>query len=194
MCGLGGSVEHEATKGSTLLTTSARMDRQSSGMALEVAWTPAAAAVPAAGAAWSAGEADAAAAAPAVVTEVVETRAGAVVSGAVVVIGGIEQKAHFFALDLPHSDACYVRAYPAATAEAGMDGHVHAFGFFGAVPQSIVYDNDRCLVSRILPDGTRLIDTPGIRSNRGFSLRSIKSKRVVASKLGSVEESPIQAM
>lgn len=36
-----------------------------------------------------------------------------------------------------------------------MDGHVHAFAFFGALPQSILYDNDRCLVARILPDGTR---------------------------------------
>ena len=70
-------------------------------------------------------------------------------------IGGVEQKAHFFALDLPHSDACYVRAYPAAMAEAWMDGHVHAFAFFGRLPQSILYDNDRCLVARILPDGTR---------------------------------------
>ena len=70
-------------------------------------------------------------------------------------IGGIEQKAHFFVLDLPHSDACYVRAYPAAVSEAWVDGHIHAFTFFGAVPQSIVYDNDRCLVAKILPDGTR---------------------------------------
>jgi transposase len=74
---------------------------------------------------------------------------------ALVVIGGIEQKAHFFAFDLPHSDACYVRAYPAATAEAWADGHVHAFAFFGRVPLSVLYDNDRCLVARILPDGTR---------------------------------------
>ena len=74
---------------------------------------------------------------------------------AMVVVGGVEQKAHFFVLDLPHSDACFVRAYPAATAEAWMDGHVHAFAFFGGVPVSILYDNDRCLVSRILPDGTR---------------------------------------
>jgi len=74
---------------------------------------------------------------------------------AVVVIGGVEQKAHFFVLDLPHSDACYVRAYPAAVAQAWVDGHIHAFAFFGAVPQSIVYDNDRCLVAKILPDGTR---------------------------------------
>ncbi len=37
---------------------------------------------------------------------------------AVTVIGGIEQKACFFVMDLPHRDACFVRAYPAATAEA----------------------------------------------------------------------------
>ena len=74
---------------------------------------------------------------------------------ALVVIGGIEQKAYFFAFDLPHSDACYIRAYPAANTEAWLDGHVHAFAFFGAVPRSILYDNDRCLVARIMPDGTR---------------------------------------
>ena len=71
------------------------------------------------------------------------------------VIGGVARKAHFFVFDLPHSDACYVRAYPAATAEAWIDGHVHAFAFFGGVPQSVLYDNDRCLVSRILADGMR---------------------------------------
>lgn len=74
---------------------------------------------------------------------------------ALVVIGGIEQKAYFFAFDLPHSDACYIRAYPAANTEAWLDGHVHAFTFFGAVPRSILYDNDRCLVAKIQADGTR---------------------------------------
>ncbi len=74
---------------------------------------------------------------------------------ALVVISGVEQKAYFFAFDLPQSDACYIRAYPAANTEAWLDGHVHAFGFFGAVPQSILYDNDRCLVAKIMPDKTR---------------------------------------
>ena len=69
---------------------------------------------------------------------------------ALVVVGGVEQKAYFFAFDLPHSDACYVRAYPAANTEAWLDGHVHAFAFFGAVPRSILYDNDRCLVAKIM--------------------------------------------
>ena len=71
------------------------------------------------------------------------------------VIAGVKQKVHFYAFDLPQSDASYVRAYRAATAEAWVDGHVHAFSFFGAVALSIVYDNDRCLVSRIERDGTR---------------------------------------
>ena len=32
---------------------------------------------------------------------------------AVGVIGGVRQKIHFFCMDLPHSDACFVKAYPA---------------------------------------------------------------------------------
>jgi len=58
-------------------------------------------------------------------------------------------------MTLPHSDTCFVAAYPAATTEAWLDGHNRAFVFFGGVPRSILYDNDKCLVSRILPDGTR---------------------------------------
>lgn len=74
---------------------------------------------------------------------------------AILIIGGVEQKAHVFVQDLPHSDACFVRAYPAATAEAWIDGHIHAFAFFGRVPLSVLHDSDRCLVAKILPDGTR---------------------------------------
>jgi hypothetical protein len=70
------------------------------------------------------------------------------------IIAGIEQKVFFFALDLPHSDGSYIRAYHRANTEAWLDGHVHAFAFFGGVPRSIVYDNDRCLVAKIMPDGT----------------------------------------
>ena len=81
--------------------------------------------------------------------------AGADFGEAVVIIGGVEQKAHFFVMDLPHSYACFVRAYRAATSEAWVDGHVHAFAFFGNVPASVLYDNDRCLVAKILPDATR---------------------------------------
>jgi transposase len=74
---------------------------------------------------------------------------------AVAVIGGVEQKIHFFCLDLPHSDACFAKAYPAERTEAFLDGHNAAFGFFGGVPLSILYDNTRLAVARILGDGKR---------------------------------------
>ena len=43
----------------------------------------------------------------------------------------MERKIHFFAMDLPHSDACFVQAYPEETTEAFCDAHNGAFGFFG---------------------------------------------------------------
>ena len=67
-----------------------------------------------------------------------------------VIISGVEQKAHCFVLDLPHSDGCFVKAYPAETTEAFLDGHVSAVAFLGGVPQSILYDNTRLAVARIL--------------------------------------------
>src|SRR6187397_2554359 len=70
-------------------------------------------------------------------------------------IAGVECKIHFFAMDLPHSDACFVRAYPAETTEAFCDGHNAAFAFFGKVPNSILYDNTTLAVARILGDGVR---------------------------------------
>ena len=48
-------------------------------------------------------------------------------------------------MDLPHSDGCYVKAYPAETTEA----------FLGGVPQSILYDNAKLAVAKILGDGRR---------------------------------------
>ena len=74
---------------------------------------------------------------------------------ALVEIGGVEQKIHFFAMDLPHSDAGFVQAYPAETTEAFCAGHTAAFSFFGKVPNSILYDNTRIAVARILGDGKR---------------------------------------
>jgi transposase len=72
-----------------------------------------------------------------------------------VVIGGVEQTAHFLAVDLPHSDACFVQAYPAETTEAFCDGHNAAFAFFGGVPRTMLYDNTKLAVARILGDGRR---------------------------------------
>jgi transposase len=71
------------------------------------------------------------------------------------VIGGVRMKLHVFCFDLPQSDACFIKAYPAEITEAFLDGHVSAFAFFGGVPISILYDNLKIAVARILGDGKR---------------------------------------
>ena len=74
---------------------------------------------------------------------------------ALVVIDGVERKAHYLVVDLPHSDDAFVKAFPAETTEAFCDGHNAAFNYFGGVPRRIVYDNTKLAVARILGDGTR---------------------------------------
>jgi transposase len=73
----------------------------------------------------------------------------------VAVIGGVRMKLHVFCFDLPHSDACFIKAYAAETTEAFLDGHVSACAFFGGVPMSILYDNLKIAVEKILGDGAR---------------------------------------
>ncbi len=55
-----------------------------------------------------------------------------------VVIGGVECKAHYLAMDLPYSDDCFVVAFPAETTEAFLEGHVRAFAYFGGAPTRIL--------------------------------------------------------
>jgi transposase len=74
---------------------------------------------------------------------------------ALVAIEGVEQKAHYFCLDLPQSDDCFVMAFPAETTEAFLEGHIHAFAYFGGVPQAILYDNTKLAVAQILGNGAR---------------------------------------
>ena len=74
---------------------------------------------------------------------------------ALVVIGGVEQKAHFLCLDLPHSDDCFVVAFPAENSEAFLEGHNQAFAYWSGVPRTILYDNTRIAVKQITGDGER---------------------------------------
>ena len=53
-------------------------------------------------------------------------------------------------MDLPHSDDCFVAAFPAETTEAFLEGHVRAFAHFGGVPTRILYDNTKIAVAKIL--------------------------------------------
>lgn len=94
---------------------------------------------------------------------------------ALVVIAGVEQKAHYLAMDLPHSDDCFVIAFPAETTEAFLEGHVRAFAYFGGVPTRILYDNTKIAVARILGGEER-------QKTRAFS--ELESYYLFASKFG----------
>jgi hypothetical protein len=75
---------------------------------------------------------------------------------AIAVIAGLERKAHYLVVDLPQSDDCFVMAFPAETTEAFLEGHNHAFAYFGGIPRTILYDNTKIAVAQILGDGTRM--------------------------------------
>ena len=75
---------------------------------------------------------------------------------AMAVIDGVKRKAHYLVVDLPQSDDCFVMAFPAETTEAFLEGHNHAFAYFGGVPRTILYDNTKLAVARILGEGTRM--------------------------------------
>ena len=92
-----------------------------------------------------------------------------------VVIGGVKCKAHYLAMDLPQSDDSFVMAFPAETTEAFLEGHNHAFAYFGGVPRTILYDNTKIAVARILGDGTRM-------KTRAFS--ELQSHYLFAEKFG----------
>src|SRR5215469_14451715 len=94
---------------------------------------------------------------------------------ALVVIAGVEQTTHFLVFDLPHSDDCFVAAFPAETTEAFLEGHVRSFAYFGGVPTRILYDNTKLAVARILGDGER-------QKTRAFS--ELQSHYLFAEKFG----------
>jgi hypothetical protein len=87
----------------------------------------------------------------------------------------VKQKAHYLAMDLPHSDDCFVAAFPAETTEAFLEGHVRAFAHFGAVPTRILYDNTKIAVAKILGGEDR-------QRTRAFS--ELQSHYLFADKFG----------
>ena len=94
---------------------------------------------------------------------------------ALVVVAGVERKAHYLAMDLPHSDDCFVVAFPAETTEAFLEGHVRAFAYFGGVPTRILYDNTKIAVAKILGGEER-------QRTRAFS--ELQSHYLFADKFG----------
>ena len=81
---------------------------------------------------------------------------------AVVKMGGILRKIHFFVMCLPYSDAFFIKAYDRECTETFWDGHVRAFAFFGGVPKRISYDNSKIAISKLTGPREREI-TPGFK-------------------------------
>ena len=108
---------------------------------------------------------------------------------AVGVIGGVRQKFHFFCMDLPHSDTCFVKEYPFETKEAFLGGHVASFAFFEGVPLSILYDNPKIAVAEICGDGKRerTRAVPGYRGGKGHpAIADIKTTEVETTATGTI--------
>ena len=71
---------------------------------------------------------------------------------AMAVIGGaLRRRSTSLPSTFPTVMRCFVAAYPAETRpKHSCDGHNAAFAFFGGVPRSILYDNTKLAVARIL--------------------------------------------
>ena len=71
------------------------------------------------------------------------------------IIAGVKVSGAFFRHDTS-PQRCLLRCALPGGDDGGLAGRAQqSLCLFGGVPQSILYDNDKCLVSRILPDGTR---------------------------------------
>ncbi len=78
---------------------------------------------------------------------------------AVVKMGGVLRKIHFFVMCLPYSDAFFIKAYDRECTETFWDGHVRAFTFFGGVAKRISYDNSKIAISKLTGPREREITT-----------------------------------
>ncbi len=92
---------------------------------------------------------------------------------ATVGLAGQIVKVHLYAHRLCYSRATYVRAYPAEKLECFLDGHVHAFRFFGGTPRRNAYDNLKSAVTSIGRKGERRLNDRflGLRSHYLFESR-----------------------
>jgi transposase len=69
---------------------------------------------------------------------------------ALVKMAGVLRKFKFFVLSWAYSDAFFVQAFERECTESFWEGHVRAFEYFGCVPKTILYDNSRIAVIKIV--------------------------------------------
>jgi transposase len=73
-----------------------------------------------------------------------------------VILAGVPQTVQVFVMWLCYSRRLFVMAFPTQRQEAFFMGHVHAFAFFQGVPHTLIYDNLKTAVYRILDGRNRV--------------------------------------
>jgi transposase len=72
------------------------------------------------------------------------------------VIRGVKTPLYYFCMRSRFSGKPFVRAYACEKQQAFFDGHIHAFEFFGGVFPTLVYDNLKSAVAKILSGRGRI--------------------------------------
>jgi len=72
------------------------------------------------------------------------------------VIRGVKTTIYYFCMRSRFSGKPFVRAYQCEKQQAFFDGHIHAFEFFGGVFSTLVYDNLKSAVQKILSGRGRI--------------------------------------
>jgi transposase len=67
-----------------------------------------------------------------------------------IILNGQQTTIQLFCMRLTYSRKIFVKAFMNQKQEALLQGHVDAFDYFGGVPKTIVYDNLKTVVKRIL--------------------------------------------
>jgi transposase len=71
------------------------------------------------------------------------------------IIAGERVRVKFFCMRSKYSGKHFVRCYPCERQQAFFDAHMHAFGFFGGVFATLVYDNLTSAVQKVLKGKNR---------------------------------------
>jgi len=71
------------------------------------------------------------------------------------IVAGVRMSARLFCMRPRFSGKDFVRAYPCERQEAFFDGHIHGFSYYGGVFRTLVYDNLKSAVLRVLKGKTR---------------------------------------
>jgi transposase len=71
-----------------------------------------------------------------------------------IILNGVETKGMLFCMRLLYSRKIFVKVFPHQRQEALFQGHAEAFSYFGGVPKTIIYDNMKTAVKKVL-QGTK---------------------------------------